>query len=68
MIRPAWRADEAGGATRLAAAKEVLNSGLLNVLKEKFQVRLYRLSDHLDRFDKLDPLTAQPLPRIWETV
>ncbi len=50
--------DEAGGATRRAAAQNVLNSGLLNALKDKFQVRLYRLGDHLDRFDKLDQLTS----------
>jgi uncharacterized membrane protein len=36
----------------------VLNSGLLNSLKDKFQVRLYKLSDHLERFDKLDQLTS----------
>jgi uncharacterized membrane protein len=50
--------DEAGGATRRGAAQNVLNSGLLNALKDKFQVRLYRLGDHLDRFDKLDQLTS----------
>jgi uncharacterized membrane protein len=27
-------------------------------LQDKFQVRLYRLTDHLDRFDKLEQLTA----------
>ena len=46
--------DEAGGATRRAAATNILNSGLLNDLKAKFQVRLYKLSDHLERFDKLE--------------
>src|SRR3984957_10068440 len=50
--------DEAGGATRRAAAESVLNSGLLNALKDKFQVRLYRLGDHLDRFDKLEELNS----------
>ena len=50
--------DEAGGATRRAAATNVLNSGLLNALKDKFQVRLYRLGDHLDRFDKLEQLNS----------
>jgi len=50
--------DEAGGVTRRAAAVNVLNSGLLNALKDKFQVRLYKLGDHLDRFDKLDQLTS----------
>jgi len=50
--------DEAGGATRRAAATNVLNSGLLNALRDKFQVRLYKMTDHLDRFDKLDQLTS----------
>jgi uncharacterized membrane protein len=50
--------DEAGGVTRKAAAVQILNSGLLKSLQDKFQVRLYRLTDHLDRFDKLEQLTA----------
>src|ERR1700690_2682694 len=33
------RTDAAGGASRLAAATNALNSGLLNSLKDKFQVR-----------------------------
>ena len=52
------QADEAAGATRRAAAVNVLNSGLINELKGKFQVRLYRLGDHLDRFDKPEQLTS----------
>ncbi|MDP8988491.1 MAG: hypothetical protein M3N41_00230 [Acidobacteriota bacterium] len=61
------QADEAGGATRRAAAESVLNSGLLNALRDKFQVRLYRLGDHLERFDKLDQLTsAIPATHIGE--
>ena len=52
------RTDEAGGASRSQAVKNVLNSGMLNALSEKFQVRLYRLSDHLERFDNLKQLTA----------
>src|SRR5258708_2715348 len=52
------QADEAGGATRRAAAVNVLNSGLINELKGKFQVRLYRLGDHLDRVDKLEQLNS----------
>ena len=59
--------DEAGGATRRAAATNVLNSGLLNALKDKFQVRLYRLGDHLDRFDKVEQLTSSiPATHIGE--
>ena len=52
------QADEAGGATRRAAAVNILNSGLINTLKGKFQVRLYKLGDHLERFDKLESLTS----------
>ena len=52
------QADEAGGATRRAAAVNVLNSGLINDLKGKFQVRLYKLGDHLDRVDKVEQLTS----------
>jgi uncharacterized membrane protein len=52
------QADEAGGATRRAAAINVLNSGLINDLKGKFQVRLYRMGDHLDRVDKLEQLNS----------
>jgi len=52
------QADEAGGATRRAAAVSVLNSGLINDLKSKFQVRLYKLGDHLDRVDNLQQLTS----------
>jgi len=52
------QADEAGGTTRRAAAVNVLNSGLINDLKGKFQVRLYRLGDHLDRVDKLEQLNS----------
>src|SRR5712671_3862024 len=59
--------DETGGTTRRAAATNVLNSGLLNALKDKFQVRLYRLGDHLDRFDKLDQLNSSiPATHIGE--
>ncbi len=59
--------DEAGGSTRRTAATNVLNSGLLNALKEKFQVRLYRLGEHLDRFDKLEQLNSSiPATHIGE--
>ena len=50
--------DEAAGATRRAAVEKVLNSGLLKKLKDKFQVRLYKMSDSLQRFDKLEQLTS----------
>jgi uncharacterized membrane protein len=35
-----------------------LNGGLLNSLKAKFQVRLYRLGDHLERIESSDKLNA----------
>src|SRR2546423_9887561 len=51
-------ADE-GGSTRKDKAVSVLNSGLIKSLQDKFQVRLYRMSDHLQRIDKLDQVTAE---------
>ncbi len=55
--------DDAGSGARENAAKGVLNSGLIKQLQERFQVRLYKLSDNLSRleaYDKggLDKLTA----------
>ncbi len=43
---------------RKEAAEKVLNGGLLKALQEKFQVRLYKMSDHAERIDKLEQLTA----------
>jgi hypothetical protein len=51
-------ADE-GGASRKDRAGAILNGGLLQSLADKFQVRLYRLSDHLERIDKLEQVSAQ---------
>jgi uncharacterized membrane protein len=51
-------ADE-GSSTRRDRAASVLNGGLLQSLQDKFQVRLYKLSDHLERIDKLEAVTAQ---------
>ena len=51
-------ADE-GSSTRKDRAAGVLNGGLLQALQDKFQVRLYRMSDHLERIEKLDQVTAQ---------
>jgi hypothetical protein len=45
--------NDASG-TREAAAKAILEGGLLKSLGEKFQVRLYKLSDHVDRIDNLE--------------
>jgi uncharacterized membrane protein len=46
------------GGSRKDKAVSVLNSGILNALRDKFQVRLYRMSDHLERIEKLEQLTA----------
>jgi uncharacterized membrane protein len=51
-------ATEDAGGSRRAAAVKVLNSGLLDSLSKRFQVRLYKLSDHLDRIQKLDQLNS----------
>jgi len=47
-----------GGSSRRDAAVNLLNSGLVQSLKDRFQVRFYKLSDHLERIEKLDQLTA----------
>ncbi|HLH40126.1 MAG TPA: hypothetical protein VKX39_13335 [Bryobacteraceae bacterium] len=49
---------DADGSSRREAAERVLNSGLIDSLQKKFQVRLYRLSDHLERIQKLDQLNS----------
>ena len=46
------------GHSRKEQALNTLNAGLLNSLKSKFQVRLYRLGDHLERIEKTDQLNA----------
>ena len=51
-------ADE-GGSARKDRSLAVLNSGLMNDLQAKFQVRIYKMSDHLDRIDKLEQVSAQ---------
>src|SRR5271170_5424722 len=51
-------ADE-NGSTRKDAAMHILNSSLIKELQGKFQVRLYRMSDHLERIEKLEQITAQ---------
>ncbi len=38
----------------------VLNSGLIQVAAEGFQVRLYRLSDHLERIREAGPAQRRP--------
>jgi hypothetical protein len=46
------------GHSRKDQALSTLNGGLLNSLKGKFQVRLYRLGDHLERIEKTEQLNA----------
>src|SRR5271170_4801194 len=46
------------GRSRKDQVLATLNSGLLNSLKSKFQVRLYRLGDHLERIESADKLNA----------
>jgi uncharacterized membrane protein len=46
------------GHSRKDRVLATLNGGLLNSLKSKFQVRLYRLGDHLERIESADKLNA----------
>src|SRR5579864_4400200 len=58
-------ASPENGSTRLAQAKKLLTNGLLQDLTKKFQVRLYRFGDHLERIQHLDQVAgAQPATRI----
>src|SRR5712664_3395002 len=51
------------GATRESQAVKTLESGVLDELQKKFQIRLYRVDGHLARIAKLDELkTAAPAP------
>ncbi len=55
--------------TRLAAAKSVLDSGLLKNLGDKFQVRLYKFGKEPERIQKTDQVSAAaPASRIGETL
>ena len=49
---------EEGGETRKEQVVKALNGGLMNNLRSKFQVRLYRLGDHAERIEKLDQLNT----------
>jgi len=60
--------DDAGG-TREAAAKKVLDSGLLKGLGDRFQVRLYKFGKEPDRIQKPEMLNASdPATRIGDTL
>ncbi len=48
--------EDTSGGSRRAQAVGVLNSGLIQNLQKRFQVRLYRLSDQLERIPNLDAL------------
>jgi len=53
------------GSTRLDRAKQVLNGGLLDQLRQRFQVRLYSLGKSVNRIEKTDTLRADdPATRI----
>lgn len=47
-----------GQTTRSAAAKSILQAGLLEQLKKQFQVRLYKVGRSLERLDKLEDAQA----------
>jgi uncharacterized membrane protein len=51
-------ATQEDGHSRKDQVLGTLNSGLLNSLQGKFQVRLYRMGDHLERIEKPDQLNA----------
>lgn len=58
---------EEDGETRLAQAIRVLENGLLEGLSKNFQVRLYRLSDRLERIPDLGALgAARPATRLGD--
>ena len=48
------------GATREAQAVKTLESGVVDELQKKFQVRLYRVDGRLSRIAKLDELKTMP--------
>ena len=55
------------GRSRKDQVLATLNGGLLKSLKAKFQVRLYRLGDHVERIEKTDQLNASaPATHIGE--
>jgi uncharacterized membrane protein len=58
-------ATKDNGVSRRDQVVRVLNDGLLKTLKQKFQVRLYKLGDRLERFDHPEQLNAsQPATHI----
>src|ERR1700691_6005575 len=62
-------ATEEDGQTRKDQVLKTLNGGLMNSLRSKFQVRLYRLGEHVERIEKLDQLNATaPATHIGENL
>src|SRR3954447_12307765 len=58
-----------GSGTREAAAKALLDGGLLKALGDKFQVRLYKFGKEPKRIAKTDQVTAAaPASRIGDTL
>ena len=51
-------ATQDDGKSRHDQVLNALNSGLIKSLQSKFQVRLYRLGDHVARIEKLEQLNA----------
>ena len=57
------------GQSRREQVIKTLNDGLLRSLQTKFQVRLYRFGDHLERLEKTDQLSASaPATRIGDSL
>ncbi len=60
--------DEAGG-SREAAAKSILDSGLIKSLGDKFQIRMYKFGKEPERIQKADTLAGDsPATRIGDTL
>jgi len=58
-----------GEMSRKDRAVKVLTDGLLTKFKDKFQVRVYRMSDHVGRIEGLEQLTAQaPVTHIGDSL
>ena len=51
-------ATQDDGRSRHDQVLDALNGGLIKSLQAKFQVRLYRLGDHVERIEKLEQLKA----------
>jgi uncharacterized membrane protein len=62
-------AIDEGGSTRRAQAIKALDGGLLAGLREKFQVRLYRIGPRIERIENLEQLHSSfPATRIGDSL